>query len=133
MSFFLVSFFLITNYMQVIDLWLFLLLHHFTDVTSISCYVAQKSKIPKQSHPLVATLHENRKNIVQAGLFPAAFPPFSSISRRPPEAALGRELWLSKRDKNKEIFRLKKGKAIIIKCIKVMIQGKLAKDMILGE
>ena len=33
MSFFLVSFFLITNYMQVIDLWLFLLLHHFTDVT----------------------------------------------------------------------------------------------------
>ena len=34
MSFFLVSFFLITNYMQVIDLWLFLLLHHFMDVIS---------------------------------------------------------------------------------------------------
>ena len=33
MSFFLVSFFSITNYTQVIDLWLFLLLHHFTDVT----------------------------------------------------------------------------------------------------
>ena len=43
MSFFLVSFFSITNYMQVIDLWLFLLLHHFMDLTktkvklSISC------------------------------------------------------------------------------------------------
>ena len=33
MSFFLVSFFSITNYTQVIDLWLFLLLHHFMDVT----------------------------------------------------------------------------------------------------
>ena len=46
MSFFLVSFFSITNYTQVIDLWLFLLLHHFTDVT--------------QNHPLVATLLEKR-------------------------------------------------------------------------
>ena len=37
MSFFLVSFFLITNYMQVIDLWLFLLLHHFMDVIFVRC------------------------------------------------------------------------------------------------
>ena len=35
MSFFLVSFFSITNYTQVIDLWLFLLLHHFMDVTLV--------------------------------------------------------------------------------------------------
>ena len=44
MSFFLVSFFLITNYMQVIDLWLFLLLHHFTDVTLVFLIFMQLSK-----------------------------------------------------------------------------------------
>ena len=32
MSFFLVSFFSFTNYTQSIDLWLFLLSHHFMDV-----------------------------------------------------------------------------------------------------
>jgi len=48
MSFFLVLFFSLTNYTQSIDLWLFLLLHHFMDVTD-----------PAQSE------HENRSTITE--------------------------------------------------------------------